>query len=212
MKQNAFVGTRRLGRQLVTRGAFALLVTVAGAASAAGPDLLAWPDCPPGEAYAFSFSGPLPAHFQPSPLAGPSGGSCSLDVVSGGTFVPAANSAGGVAFATPGEVTGDTYTLSFDFQWVSGQNDWMFANETGSGDLNDLSFPIAFPGDHCWHHYEYTASLGPLGAKPTLFVYQANAGPEEMRVDNMTLTLASQGAHVGLKVGSATRCACGSAS
>jgi hypothetical protein len=209
MSPNASASTSALGRHVVTGAAVVLLVMAAGSASAAGTDLLNWPDCPPGLGYAFP--GTLPAHFQTSPLAGPTGGSCSLDVVSGNTFVPAANSAGGVAFLTPGEVAGNTYTWVFDFQWVSGQNDWLFANEQGSGDLNGLSFELPFPGDHCWHHYEYTAAIGPSGPKTVLYIFPANAGPEEMRIDNMTLKSATQGAPPGLTVGASSGCRCGPA-
>jgi hypothetical protein len=163
-------------------------LTAANFAYAANGDLLNWPDCPPGLAYAFTSLDPNPAHFQTSPVAGPSGGSCALDVVSGSKMIPQAGSTGGVAFATTGEVAGGTYTLAFDFQFVSGTNPWAFADESGSGDVNGLTFTIPYPGDDCWHHYQYTASLGPAGPKPILFVYQYVDGPQEMRIDNMTLT------------------------
>lgn len=127
-------------------------------------------------------------------------------MVSGSVFVPAANSAGGVAFATPGEVAGETYTISFDFQFVHGTHPWLFADESGSGDINGLTFDVPNPGDNCWHHYTYTAPVS--AAKGVLFVYQANAGPEEMRIDNMTLEQASPGARIGLWSSGPENCAC----
>jgi hypothetical protein len=193
-----------------TIGAFVLLVTAAGTSSAAGPDLLGWADCPPGQPY--DFAGALPAHFQTSPVAGPSGGSCSLDVVSGSDFVAAANSAGGVFFASPGEVSGNTYTLAFDFQFVSGHHTWGFSNQNSDGFINGLSFSVPFPGDNCWRHYEFTAPLGPNGPKDFFFINPGVAGPEEVRIDNMTLRLADPGATRGLTVGSAGSCSCGSGS
>jgi hypothetical protein len=190
---------------------FSLLVaSAAGVAQASSPgDLLQWSDCPPGVQYYFG-GDPMPAHFQASPLAGPSGGSCSLDVVSGSQFVLAASSAGGVAFGTPGEVAGGTYTVAFDFQFVSGTNAWIFANESGSGDLNGLSFSIPYPGDNCFHHYEFTGSIGAVGPKPVMFIYQGAAGPQEMRIDNMTITPAPYWARPGLVTrgtSTCTRCA-----
>jgi hypothetical protein len=182
--------------QPIALALFAL--TVANVAYASGGDLLDWSDCPPGAPYYFAGDDPLPAHFQTSPVAGPSGGSCSLDVVSGSQVVPAANSTGGVAFLTPGQVAGGTYTVAFDFQFVSGTDDWLFADESGEGDLNGLSFVLPYPGDHCWHSYAYTASVGDLGPKPVLFIYQDTPGFQEMRIDNMTITPAAPGAAPGL--------------
>jgi hypothetical protein len=183
------------------------LLTAASAAQAANGDLLNWADCPPGAPYYFNDS--MPAHFQNSPAAGPSGGACSLDVVSGSEVIPAANSGGGVAFATPGEVAGGTYTLAFDFQFVEGTNAWIFADESGSGDVNGLTFALPYPGDHCWHHYEWTAPLGAAGPKPILFLYQDTNGPEEMRIDNMTLRPATYYARRGLVNRSTGACTCG---
>jgi hypothetical protein len=181
-------------------------LTAANFAYAAGGDTLNWPDCPPGAQYSFTSFDPNPAHFQTSPYGGPSGGHCSLDVVSGSEVIAAANSTGGVAFATPGEVAGGTYTVAFDFQFVTGTQAWLFADESGSGDVNGLTFAIPYPGDHCWHHYAYTAPLGGAGAKPILFVYQDTPGPQEMRIDNMTLTPAALGTPTGLVTSRAEGC------
>jgi hypothetical protein len=176
----------------------------ANAAYADGSDLLAWTDCPPGIPY--SFGDPQGAHFQASPVAGPSGGACSLEVVSGAQVIPAASSTGGVAFATPGEVAGGTYTVAFDMQFVKGQDPWIFTNQSGQGDTNGLSFPVTYPGDTCWHRYTFTAPLGAAGPKPIYFVYQSVNGFEEMRIDNMTITPAAPGAPLGLATGGATAC------
>jgi len=80
---------------------FSLFALAALGAPATGPDILNWPDCPPGASYG-NQTIPRPAHFQTSPVAGPSGGTCSLDVVTGSVFDTGANSAGGVTFSTSG--------------------------------------------------------------------------------------------------------------
>jgi hypothetical protein len=199
---------RRRFMKIVKPLAVALFVlTAANVTYAAGGsgDILNWPDCPPGLPYAFS-GDPQAAHFQTSPVAGPSGGTCSLDVVSGSEVIAAAGSSGGVAFATPGEIAGGTYTVAFDMQFVSGKQGWLFADESGSGDINGLFFAIPYPGDDCWHHYEYTAPLGAAGPKPILFVYQATPGAQEMRIDNMTIRPAELGAPTGLVSRRAENC------
>ncbi len=182
-----------------------LLLAAASPSGAPGPDLLNWPACPPGLSYS-NPADPKPAHFQTSPVA-PPGGTCSLDVVTGSIFVPASDSAGGVEFDTPGETAGDTYTLAFDLQWVSGDDPWFVSNETvGDGDVNGLVFDVPFPGDYCWHHVEWTAPLGANGPKDYLYVYQGHtaADPtpvlEEMRIADMTLREAAPGAPNGLTV------------
>jgi hypothetical protein len=178
-----------------------LMLTSLGFALPAG-DLLNWPDCPPGAPY-FFVPDARPAHFQTTPVAGPSGGTCALDVVTGSVFSDA-NSAGGVAFETPGEVAGNAYTLAFDLQRVKGSDPWVFANEEGDGRVNGLTFEIPASKDRCWHHYEFTAELGNNGPKSVLFVYQgkspSNQAPvlEEMRIDNMTLGEARRNARLGL--------------
>ena len=165
-------------------------------------DILHWADCPPGVAYDDPSQARY-AHFQTSPVAGPSGGTCSLEVVTGAVFNPG-NTAGGVAFETAAEVANTTYTLAFDFQWVHGDDDWFFANEEGDGLVNGLSFQIPYPGDRCWHRFVYTAPLGKVGPRSVLFVYQGktkkNQAPvlEEMRIDNMTLSPAEPHARMGL--------------
>ena len=142
-----------------------------------------------------------PAHFQTSSDAGGSAcGQCSLAVSSGNHVCPPAGSNGGVVFSTPGEVDGETYTLEFDLRFVSGTNRWWFADETGSGDVNGLSFSVPYPGDTDWHHYTFTAPLGPAGPKSLLFVYNAVDGTQEMRIDNMTLRVALPDAIPGLQV------------
>jgi len=155
--------------------------------------------CPPGpQAGSYSFASPSPAHFQLSPVASPRGGNCSIDVVSGdlGTI---ATSQGGFAFSTqnqepPGAPPTTKYTITFDMQWVSGKNAWQFINESGgNGVYNSLKFTVPYPGDGCWHHYEYTGDLGPNGPRDTMYVYQnwlsaGQAGtPEEMRIANITM-------------------------
>jgi len=180
----------------------ALTPLLLGAIAPAGADLLVWPDCPPGAPY-FFLPDDRPAHFQTTPVAGPSGGTCALDIVTGSVYT-AANSAGGVAFGTPGEVAGKTYTLSFDLQRVKGDDAWFFANEEGDGTVNGLTFTLPASSDRCWHHYEFTAALGKQGPKTVLYVYQGktprNQAPvlEEMRIDNMTLREASPHARLGL--------------
>ena len=184
---------------------FSLFALAALGAPATAPDILNWPDCPPGASYG-NQTIPRPAHFQTSPVAGPSGGTCSLDVVTGSVFDTGANSAGGVTFSTAGELSGVTYTLAFDFQWVSGEDEWTLVNEDGDGKINGLSLNLPYPGDRCWHHYEFTAPVGPVGAKGTLFVYQGRTKDgalpvlEEMRIDNMTLREVSSSARSGLVV------------
>jgi hypothetical protein len=167
----------------------------AGAVPLGAPDLLAWPDCPPMLPYFFAGTSPQ-AHFQTSTIAGPSGGSCSSDIVSGALFA-AAESSGGAYFTTPGEVAGGTYTFEFDMQWVSGQDAWSFSNQNGDGNSNGLWFPVQFPGDNAWRHYSYTAALGPNGPRSFMFVYQSVSGPEEIRLDNATLRFAAPDAPVG---------------
>lgn len=182
-----------------------ILLTVSNFAYAA-PNLVSWPNCPPGPqvlAYSFGPNVPnppnppdrWPAHFQTLPLAGPSGGNCSLNVVSGSEENLQATSAGGFSFYTPGEVTGATYTISFDMQWVSGTNAWRFNNQAGDGHLNALAFDVPYPNDHCWRHYEFTAALvksatNPYNAIPKgmMYVYQPNSGPQEIRIANLILS------------------------
>jgi hypothetical protein len=208
--------SRRLFRSTLLTVCFGAAVTVTNFAYAGSPPLVKWPGCPPGpQAAPYCFqgntsgpcgtAGPLdlwPAHFQTSPVAGPSGGNCSLDVVSG-QVVSIANSAGGFAFNTLGEVAGAAYTISFDMQWVSGKSPWSFANEEGNGILNSLSFFVPYPGDDCWHHYEHTAAVGPNGPKTVMFVYVASPGPQEMRIANVILAEAAPGAAIGLVTGRA---------
>jgi hypothetical protein len=171
----------------------------------AGPILVSWPGCPmQGSWGQYSFSAPsdflppvadpYPAHAEPFPVAAPGGGDCSLDVVSG-TKMSIATSAGGFAFQTPGEVNGAWYTIAFEMQWISGTNPWAFINEAGGGNGNygGLDFKVNYPGDHCWHHYEYTLAVGTgqvIGSGPrgTMFVYQPGGPQQEMRIANLTLT------------------------
>jgi hypothetical protein len=189
-------------------------------------DLLNWPhQCPPGPPglpYFFTTTGTgantivdsWPAHFQTSPVAGPSGGNCSLDVVSG-SVVSTPSSTGGIDFATRGEVAGATYTLAFDMQWVKGTSGWSFSNQNGGGGVqNGLTFAVPYPGDCGWRHYEYTAPVGPIGPENSLFVYQdgpvgnRTGLPGEMRIANMTLNPASQNAAKGLVAGKAAGSTC----
>jgi hypothetical protein len=183
---------------------------LAASASQCEPDLLDWPDCPPGMDYSFAtcnvngtdyFEGLSidPADFQTSSDEGGSGrGQCSLAVFSGNYVCPPANSNGGVVFSTPGEVDGETYTLEFDLRFVSGTHSWEFNDEAGVGDANGLSFWVPYPGDTYWHHYTFTAPLGPGGPKPLLYVYNGVDGRQEMLIDNMTLRVARPGAIPGL--------------
>jgi hypothetical protein len=117
-----------------------------GNVCAEAADLLNWPDCPPGLSYSFPVG--VSAYFVDSSQEGPSEpGACSLDVFSGTIVDPPAGSSGGVAFATPGEVAGETYTIAFDMKFVQGTDPWNFADESGSGDVNGLTFAIPYPGD-----------------------------------------------------------------
>lgn len=197
-------------------GAKALLLTLvamsAGAGSSPGPDLLKWPDCPPGIQYGASLADdPRAAHFQSSPVAGPSGGTCSLDVVTGAVFSASSNGAGGVEFATPGEAAGVTYTLAFDMQWVHGENEWFFANEAGNGVVNGIAFSIPYPGDMEWHHYEWSAAVGSNGPQGALFIYQGRTAADpapvlgEMRIDNMTLRQVDASTPSGLVISDGDR-------
>jgi hypothetical protein len=201
----------RMGRKplLLQRAALMLfafaLLTAANAAYAVGPDLVHWADCPPGpqvNPYFFTSDppDPWPAHFQTSPVAGPSGGNCSLDVVSG-KFMSIATSAGGFAFETPGEVADGAYTISFDMQWISGTDPWSFSNQEGNGVQNGLTFPVPYPGDNCWRHYEFTGDVGPIGPKTVMFVYQAQSGPQEIRIANLIMRQADNMGRKGLIVG-----------
>jgi hypothetical protein len=182
----------------------AALLTIANAAYASGPELVHWSDCPPGpdvNPYFFT-TNPTdrwPAHFQTSPVAGPSGGNCSLDVVSG-QFMSIATSAGGFAFNTIGEVAGATYTISFDMQWISGKDPWFFSNQEGNGVQNGLTFPVPYPGDNCWRHYEFTGDVGSIGPKTVMFVYQAQSGPQEIRIANLVMRQVDNIARKGLVV------------
>jgi len=181
--------SRRLLRLTILTLFLGTLLTVTSFACAA--DLVHWPDCPPGpqvNPYFFT-TDPTdlwPAHFQTSPVASPFGGNCSLDVVSG-QVMSIATSNGGFAFNTPGEVAGATYTITFDMQWVSGKDQWYFSNQEGDGIQNGLTFQVPYPGNSCWHHYQYTAAPGTNGLKTVMYVYQAGTGPQEMRIANVTM-------------------------
>ena len=207
IKDLAQVLSRRILRFAVLTLFVGTLLTLANGACAS-PDLVRWPGCPVQWAqYNFSapsdfpngIADPYPAHAEPFPVAAPNGGNCSLDVVSG-TLVSIASSAGGFAFDTPGEVAGGTYTINFEMQWVSGQGPWAFSNQEGKGIQNGLTVSVPYPGDNCWHRYEYTAALGPIGPKTVMFVYQANPGPQEMRIANLTLRAVEASARHGLVV------------
>lgn len=198
-------------RSLFTAAAAGLLLvaTAPGAsAQSAAYDILHWSDCPPGAPYAFTTYDPTQfAHFQNSPVAGPSGGACSLEVVSGHVVVPAASSTGGVVFPTTGEVAGEPYTLEYDMQFVSGTDPWIFTNENGSGDYNGIFFGVNYPGDNCWYHVKFTAPLGAAGPKDGLYVYQASPGPEEIRLDNALLYIDKQ-SKPGLTMTRNPKCTC----
>jgi hypothetical protein len=181
------------------------LLMAANAAYAAGPELVHWLNCPPGpnvNPYFFTTdpTDNWPAHYQTSPVAGPSGGNCSLDVVSG-EFMSTATSAGGFAFNTTGEVTGVTYAISFDMQWISGKDPWSFSNQEGNGVQNGLTFPVPYPGDHCWRHDQFTGQVGSIGPKTVMFVYQASNGPQEIRIANLIMRQVDNTAPNGLVVG-----------
>lgn len=181
------------------------LLTFANAAYASGPELVHWLDCPPRpnvQPYFFTVdpTDHWPAHFQTSPVAGPGGGNCSLDVVSG-KFMSIATSAGGFSFDTVGEVAGATYNISFDMQWISGTDPWSFSNQEGNGVQNGLTFPVPYPGDHCWRHYEFTGQVGPIGPKTVMYVYQASSGPQEIRIANLIMRQVDNPAPTGLVVG-----------
>jgi len=148
--------SRRLSRLAILAFFLGSLFTVTDLAYA--QILVHWPDCPPPEPQVLPYDPATPsdAHFQWSSPAV----NCFLDVVSGSVFSDHAGSAGGFQFSTPGEISGDTYTIAFDMQWLTGGS-WSFANETAEdGDTNGLNFHFAYPGDSCWHHYEYTAATG----------------------------------------------------
>jgi len=189
------------------------LLTAASAAYASGPALVQRPNCPPGPSVGpyFFTTNPTdnwPAHFQTSPVAGPSGGNCSLDVVSG-QFMSIATSAGGFAFDTTGEAAGARYTISFDMQWISGKDAWSFSNQEGNGVQNGLTFPVPYPGDNCWRHYEFTGDVGPIGPKTVMFVYQAASGPQEIRIANVIMRRVENTAPTGLVVGKPVGRCCG---
>jgi hypothetical protein len=99
------------------------------------------------------------------------------------------------------ETAGVTYAISFDMQWVSGEDQWSFSNQEGNGIQNGLTFPVPYPGDHCWRHYEFIGDVGSNGPKTVMFVYQASNGPQEIRIANLIMRQIDNTAAKGLMVG-----------
>jgi hypothetical protein len=94
----------------------------------------------------------------------------------GGTY-------GGFFRSAPALTSGTTYTISFTARSLSGNMTFVFSNQNGSGDNNNLAFNSTITSD--WRRYTKTASLNLV--KNTIYFWNQNISSGTFQVSDIQL-------------------------